>query len=95
MIEAPALSIKNFHSVPHPHVWTFPYYSCFAPLRLRTLNEVSFKQHDKREIIGGNVKWFRLLARCFATPGNCEPLLMAFEKSGFELPNINLRATAQ
>jgi hypothetical protein len=27
----------------------------FAPSRLRTLNEVNFKQHDKREVIGTKV----------------------------------------
>jgi hypothetical protein len=27
----------------------------FGPSRLKTLNEVSFKQHDKREVIGGKV----------------------------------------
>jgi hypothetical protein len=33
----------------------------FAPSRLRTVNEVSFKQHDKREVIGSKVNGFTLL----------------------------------
>ena len=34
----------------------------FAPSKLRTVNEVSFKQHDKREVIGSKVNGFTLLA---------------------------------
>jgi hypothetical protein len=34
----------------------------FAPSKLRTVNEVSFKQHDKRKVIGSKVNGFTLLA---------------------------------
>lgn len=33
-----------------------------APSKLRTVNEVSFKQHDKRKVIGSKVNGFPLLA---------------------------------
>ena len=32
-----------------------------APSRLSTVNEVSFKQHDKREVIGSKVNGFTVV----------------------------------
>jgi len=43
----------------------------FAPSKLRTVNEVSFKQHDKRKVIGSKVNGFHL-ARTTGDPAFAE-----------------------
>src|SRR5436190_1993691 len=61
-------------TVFHIPIWPPPgYFRFLLPRPLKTLNEVSFKQHDKREVIGSKVNGFRLRTARLGSGAQAQP----------------------